>query len=135
MSHGRSHAHARIEEGLEQFLETDMARRLGASYVEYYAGLPARADITSAAAISSAIANLGRFDLVGRLDRLEAFEQGLRQVLGTRLKVGHENRMKPSVDAARQPITPAMRQRIEQLCAPDLAVWEALAGPAGGAAR
>jgi len=130
-SHGRQFAHARIEEEFEAFLETERARRLGASYVEYYGGLPARADITSDEAVARAIANLGKFAVVGQLDRLDRFEADLQRELGVRIKVGHENRMKPTVSAAKQPISPAMQQRIEQLCAPDIAVWQAVTGGPG----
>jgi hypothetical protein len=123
-SHGKPQAHARIEEDFARFLDTDRARRLGATYVEYYAGLPKDADITSPAAVNAAIANLRRFDVVGRLDDLAGFQRDLRSALGVRVSIGHEN-------AARQPrpqresvITPELRQKAIELCAPDRAIWD-----------
>jgi hypothetical protein len=125
-SYGREFAHARIEEKLGDFLETDRARRLGSSYVEYYCGLPRETDFSGEDAIAAAVHNLGRFDVIGRLDRLDRFEADLRKVLGARIRIGHENRMSRQFGEGRQEITPAMRDRIRQLCAPDIAVWRAV---------
>lgn len=131
-SHGKPGAHGRIEESFEAFLDTPRARRLGASYVEYFAGLPKEADLTTPAAIAAAIENLGRMDVVGRLDDLPAFEAKLRDALGVRLRVGHENKARGPRSAARTP--PDLAERLRVLCAPDIAVWEALYGSAAAPA-
>ena len=127
-SHGKPYSHARIDEDLKSFLDTRRARRLGATYVEYYAGLPKEADITSQEAINAAITNLSRFDVVGRLDDLATFEAALKHELAVRIKVGHENKMRQSIRHNKKVVTPEMRVRIEALCAPDLAVWENATG-------
>ena len=127
-SHGKPHAHARIEEPFEAFLETERARRLGASYAEYFRGLPKDADFRSGEAIDAAVANLGRFDAVGRLDDLPAFEEGLRRVLRVRIRVGHENRGRPSEERSAAD-RPDLRARTAELCAPDLAIWRRVTGP------
>ena len=134
-SHGKPHAHARIEEPFEAFLETESARRLGATYAEYFSGLPSDADFRSQEAIDAAVANLGRFDAVGRLDDLPAFEESLRAALGVRVRVGHENRGRPG--AGRSTVErPDLRDRVAALCAPDLAIWHRVTvRGAGGAAR
>jgi hypothetical protein len=127
-SHGKPQAFGRIEEPFAEFLETERARRLGATYVEFYSGLPRQADITAPDAVAAAIANLGRFDVVGRLDDLAGFEAGLQRALGLRLRIGHENRMRQPRERADAVVTPELRARVAALCAPDIAVWEAVTG-------
>lgn len=123
-SYGKPQAHARIEESFRDFLDTDRARRLGATYVEFFCGLPKSADIRSPEAIESAVGNLGRFDIVGRLDDLPDFEAQVARTLGIKLKVGHENRTTKRTAASDALADPDLRAKVEALCAPDIAVWE-----------
>jgi len=120
---GRPHEHPYMSEDFESFLSTPRARRMGAKYVEYYCGLPKTCDLTSAKSIDAALANLDRFDIVGRLDRLSDFEQKVEDTLGFRLKIGHENKMQTQQVAKRKNLSPELRKRAEELCAPDMAVW------------
>ena len=132
-SFGRPGAHARIEEPFEAFLDTERARRLGATYAEYFSGLPKDADFRSEAAIDAALANLGRLDAVGRLDALPAFEDALHAILGARIRVGHENRARPGEERAAVE-RPELRTKLAELCAPDLAIWHGVAGARADAA-
>ena len=121
-SYGKPHAHARIEESFDEFLETEHARRLGATYVEFYSGLSKESDMRSEAAIDQAIMNLRRFDAVGRLDDLSDFEKQLRKELGVKISIGHEN--KRSKKKKGLELTPEQVEKVNALCAPDIAVWE-----------
>ncbi len=127
-SFGRTGAFGRIDEELGPFLLTDRAKRMGATFSEYFSGLPADTDFTGEAAIVAAIGNLQRLDVLGRLDDLDRFVGDLRSTLGVRLRVGHENRAGQLRPQNRQVITDDMRARIAALCAPDLAIWTALFG-------
>ena len=122
-SYGKPQAHGRIEEPFSEFLKTERARRLGATYVEYFCGLSKSADIRSAEAIDAAVANLGRFDVVGRLDDLQAFESKLEQALDLRLRIGHENKAKKRTGASSALSDPDLKAEVMQICEPDLAVW------------
>lgn len=123
-SHGKPHAHGRIEEEFAAFLETPRARRLGATYAEFFSGLPKDSDITSNEAVEAAIGNLKtKFDVVGRLDHLPDFERDLRRTLGVRIRVGHENKTHNTVESARSMVTPELVEQVRVLCAPDLAIW------------
>lgn len=123
-SHGKPGAHARIDEDFDAFLGTARAERLGASYVEYYAGLPKEADIRSDEAVERAAANLERFAVVGRLDDLGGFERALKRELGVRVRIGHENRNRaPGAGVRIDALSPGTLDRVRALCAPDLAVW------------
>lgn len=128
-SFGKPAAHARIDDDFESFLGTDRARRLGASYVEYYSGAPRAADLADPALIARAVANLReRFDVVGRLDDLSGFEAGLRETLGIRIKVGHENKARQPGQVRKSVVSPELLERAREVCAPDIAVWQAMFG-------
>ena len=123
-SHGKPHAHGRIDEDFASFLETPRARRLGATYAEFFSGLPKESDITSKEAVEKAIGNLKtKFDVVGRLDHLPEFERDLRRTLGVRIRVGHENKGRKAGPSARSIVTPELEEQVLALCAPDLAIW------------
>ncbi|KEP68734.1 hypothetical protein DL1_09110 [Thioclava dalianensis] len=126
-SHGRSADHAAISEDLVAFLETDRARRLGASYVEYFAGAPMARELGDPALIARAIANLNtKFDVVGRLDDLGGFIAQIQKVLGVRLRVGHENKARARAGCAI--LSPELEAQVRAICAPDIAVWESCFG-------
>lgn len=125
-SHGKPDAHGRIDEAFETFLGTERAKRLGATYVEYFCGLPKEADIRSEHAIASAIRNLGRMDVVGRLDRLDIFKKKIRRKLDIIVRIGHENSAAARSNAPTPDLSPALRARIAEICEPDIAVWEAV---------
>ncbi|ETX16721.1 hypothetical protein OCH239_01280 [Roseivivax halodurans JCM 10272] len=127
-SYRKAGAHARIDEDFERFLETPRARRLGASYVEYFSGLPKEEDVTTSRAISLAIENLRRMDVVGRLDDLDEFRRRMHEELGVRVKIGHENKMRQPASRKSEVVTPELTEKVRELCAPDIAVWEAMHG-------
>lgn len=114
-----------IAEELEAFLDTPRAARMGATYVEYFCGLPKAVDITTAPAIDAAIQNLARFAVVGRLDDLPKFGADLAMATGKRIKIGHENKMQQDSKARDARLTPEVMAKITALCAPDQAIWDA----------
>lgn len=126
-SHDKPEAHARIDEDFDAFLDTPRARRLGATYVEYFCGMAKDADITSSPAIDAAIANLGKFAVIGNLSDMADFEAGIARELRVKVKVAHENR----IAAERKRVTlrdlpDTVVQKVHDLCAPDIAVWTAV---------
>ena len=127
----RPGSHGHIEEDFDAFLNSDRAHRMGAEYVEIFADFPLDADIHAPDAIAAAIANLKKLDIVGRLDDLGGFSDALKRELGIRIKIGHENKAHKSHDfVAGTDLTPDQRRAVEAVCAPDIAVWQALFGAA-----
>jgi len=118
-SHGRPDGHAHISLPFAAFLDSPAALRLGAYYVYFFSGLPPDANMRSEAALDRAKANLDRFDAVGFLDRIGDFQAAIRQTVGVRLRIGHENR------AARPALSDleSHRDRIAALTAPDRAFY------------
>jgi hypothetical protein len=124
-SHAHIGAHAEIATDFDTFLNSTRAQRMGATYVEYFAGLPKDADIRTPEAVARASANLRRFAVIGRLENLAGFTGDIREQLGFRIRIGHENRSPgPGGGIKAADLTVGQRQKVHDLCAPDLAVWE-----------
>ena len=125
-SSARPGSHGYIEPDFDAFLGSERAARLGAEYAEFFADLPARADIRSDEAVSAAIANLGKFSVVGRLDDLQGFTAALRKELGIRCRIGTDNKTEKRPDLIRySTLNEAQKERVLELCAPDRAIWSA----------
>lgn len=122
VSFNRSHAagHGRSDLTVTRFLETDRARVLGALYVKYFSGLPMNADFTNQAAIDAARTNVDRLALVGFTDEMAVFANKLAALTGAHLRIGHKNKGGPVSDAV---LPGGAGERIEALCAPDIAVY------------
>jgi hypothetical protein len=64
--------------------------------------------------------------VVGKLDNLSLFSDNLRKELGVRIRIGHENSSRRSSLDVKKAITPEVRQKIIELCQPDIQVWESI---------
>ncbi|MCC5973621.1 MAG: sulfotransferase family 2 domain-containing protein [Rubellimicrobium sp.] len=109
---------------LEAFLETPDALRLSSQYLFYFAGTTQHRTDDAAAAIRRACSALAAFDLVGDLARPRPFLRDLARLAGVpALPWLPRNR------APRQTtVPPALRPRIEALCAADLEIHAAALG-------
>ncbi len=120
----RPGSHGYIAEEFDAFLATHRARAMGAEFVEIFADLPIDADLRSADAINRAVRHLMGFDLVGRLDDLDGFSRDVRQILGVRVRIRHEN--KTSQVAGKitlSSLTDTQLAQVRDICAPDIEVW------------
>lgn len=123
-SFNKPNAHARIEEKFEAFLDTPRAKRLGSTLVEYLCGLPKEVPTDAPEAIEAAIANLSKFAVVGDIGDTQKFEHDVKDSLGVRVSVGHENKRRAIAQREKPTDKPELRERIEELCGPDLQVWK-----------
>ena len=114
------------ELSLEEMVASDRGRAWGAEYVKYYGGLREDGDYRSQEAIDGAIANLRRFDVVGQLERLKEFHADVKASTGLRLITFRRNRSPVSDDERRALMSEEVGTAVEDLCAPDRAVWGAL---------
>lgn len=97
---------------------------MGAEFVEIFADLPVDADLRTPDAIDRAVQHLAGFDIVGRLDDLDGFVRAIRQTLGVRVRVGHENKTTKAASTVTKATLPdAQRAQVEDICAPDIQVW------------
>ena len=114
----------KADDNIESYLETSRAKIFGAVYSQFFSGLPHNEDPWTRESIDSAKENLGRFAAVGLVENMAGFERKLREVLGIRLRIGHENRSRVSDAERREAITPAIRRKIEELSAPNIEIYE-----------
>lgn len=113
---------------IETFLSNPQAREFGTTYVRYLGGVRADGDYASSAAVTAAAeAGEQRLDGVGFLEALDHFQAWWEQSLGYRLTIPHRRSSpaRPEV-VQRAKACPGIQERIELLCAPDLALYERL---------
>lgn len=115
----------RIDEDLDDFLESPRARGLGANFVRMLAPDAAwPGDAPSAEAVDAAVSNLGRFAIAGVLERLDHFVDQFRRRYGARLFVGRLN-TNPFRQEGEREVSAAQRERVAELCTPNLVVYRA----------
>jgi hypothetical protein len=122
--HDRPGDHGFIARDLDAFLRSPTATVLGTSYARYLCGRALEQTELPGSGVELAVANLEKFDAVGFSDDLAGFEADLRRLTGKRVRVGWENAGRQRAASGRILEGPH-RERIEELCAPDIVVWEA----------
>ena len=115
---------ARIEVPLEEFVESEQGARYGVAFGEFYSSLPADSDFGSADAVAAAKQNLHKFAAVGFLENMAGFQNKLKDALGVSVNIRHQNKGKVQERTKRQVVTPELRRRIEELCAPDIEIYD-----------
>jgi hypothetical protein len=118
------HDRWKIDGDIEAFLETPRARLFGSLYAAFFAGLPHDADPTDPASVAAAKANLRGFSVVGLVEDMPSFERQLRAALGVRLSIGRHNVARVSSGERTRAVTPAVRRRIEELCAVNTEIYD-----------
>ena len=114
----------RIDQPLEEFLETDAAVRLGSTYARYFCGTPANAKF-STQDVDKAIVNLRQLNFVGFLDEMGEFSAALRRLTGRRIRIGTENVL--NTNSRREAILSGpLRPKVLTVCAADREIWDAV---------
>lgn len=118
-------SHGRVEQDVEEFLESEQAVSFATTYVRYIGGIRQDRDYTARSAVDSAIANLDMFDIVGFLDHLDAFRAQIQESTGFHLRPEHRRRS-PANPTIRKKIQDSKEYRnaVEKLCEPDMEVYE-----------
>ena len=124
-SHGRPSAPDSITDDFEDFLGSERAREIGATYVRYFGGRAVFQATTERAKVDAAIANLRRLSYVGFLDQVDDFEAALRRITGKRVRIGHENAGVGNKITDRLAEL-GIRKRVLEACAPDRDIWAAV---------
>lgn len=120
----KEHEHRKIDVSLEEFAESERGRKLGSEYVWRFAPQFRGEESRSDQAIAQATARLQQFRAVGSLERLDLFEADFRQAFGVPLRIGRTNTSPAARSLRESAITPAIRARVEELCEPNLRVYE-----------
>ena len=110
---------------LGAYLDTKDAVENGKLYLSFaHGGDMPEGDLTEK--ISQAVDVFGNFALVGHLDRMDGFLDAFQALWNIRLNIPVSN-VNPANKAVRdETLTPALLQRIEELCGPDRLIYEAV---------
>ncbi|MDF1526209.1 MAG: sulfotransferase family 2 domain-containing protein [bacterium] len=98
-------SYGRIEQDVEEFLESQQATAFATTYVRYFGGTRPDRDYTTRSAVEGAIANLDMFDIVGFLDRLDDFRLQVQKSTGFKLRSEHKRR---------SPADPLVKKKIKE---------------------
>jgi len=122
----KSGTYARLGAELDEFTERPEARHMGATYVRYFLGRMPSEPVTHEE-LAEAADNAARFDVLGRLEALDEFRQGVRDATGIRLDIGHR-RGSPAPSHKRRIYreSETIRTRVEALCSADRALFDLL---------
>ncbi|WGH78921.1 sulfotransferase family 2 domain-containing protein [Jannaschia ovalis] len=104
----------------DAFLDSAMGRRMAQHGLRFLAGQATIAPGAEAQALAAAKRNLAEFEVVGFLDDLDGFAQAFASGFGNRPRFAHYNRAPDAVFR----LSPAQRDRLTALCAPDIALTE-----------
>jgi len=117
--------HARIEQDIDNFLESERARSMGSTYVRYIGGIREDGDYESELAIEDSVNMLHTIDIIGFLDNLGHLQSQIQDKLGLRLKVPHRRRS-PAEETVMGKIknSKEYRMAIETLCQPDMKLYD-----------
>ena len=117
----RRHPESVEGDSLEAFLESEQARRFGSEYLFYFAGRYQVGEADVGALVRTACAHLDSFDVVGDTARMDGFRRDVERVLGVRLLKLQRNK-RPA--GSRPGFSEVQLQRVREICAPDLAIYE-----------
>ena len=109
--------HGRSDVSVARFLDTPRARVMGALYVKCLSGLPMSADFTTQGAVDAARRTVDRLALVGFTSEMDLFAAELSALLGTNVRLGHENQGETAE------LPSGVQDRIRELAAPDDQVY------------
>lgn len=117
--------HARIEQDIDDFLDSELARSMGSTYVRYIGGLREDSNYESGQAVEDAVNMLPTIDIIGFLDNLDRLRSQVHDKLGFRLKVPHRRRS-PADETISGKIkgSKEYRKAVETLCQPDMELYE-----------
>lgn len=125
----RKHPDPNRPDTLAEFVESEMALRYGSIYLLYYASTHQHTCDDLEAALDEARSNLACFSVIGDLRNADAFRSALRHLAGRPLLYWERNK-RPTKGAAEhrkkagtEEISDALRARITEICAPDIALY------------
>lgn len=120
--------HFGVDMNIDEYLNSKRAKGAGRLMTSYFAGIEALADssLSTEGLVNKAINNLRCFDLVGVLENLQHFEREFAEATGTTIKVAHHRKNPTDRSKRRSALTEGRMERIKQLCAPDIELYEAV---------
>lgn len=114
----------KIQESLEEYIDSDHGKRLGQDYVRFLGGVRSDGRYDSDEALVQARANLRKFDLVGVIEDTESLGRQLEKKCGLKIRIGKKNKSPVSKRDRESLVTPEIRRAIENICARDQILYK-----------
>ena len=115
-------SHFKTEDDLETYLETSGGIAAGSMFVRF---LSSAENTRSSEAIEDAKQALERFDLVGRLEDLNAFASSYHELFNRPLRIKRYNE-NPFSFKSKGELSAETLRKIEEICSPDLEVYRSV---------
>ncbi len=121
----------KIEEELEEFVNTPLAQGYGCDYVMQFAGhdhgvavgeIANYTTYTTQPAIARAMENLQKFHLVGALEQLDRFVEQFALHYGTQLQIATKNHN--PIAKQQQAVSDEVMAKVRELCQPNLILYQ-----------
>lgn len=106
----------------DEYLESDHGRRQALHKLRYFSGMATVRPDQEAQAMALAKQNMARFALIGFMEDMDGFARDFGKIFGVKPRIAHYNGAGKQ-DAPLQ-MTESQRRRLEQLCAPDIELFE-----------
>ena len=117
-----NNSHAGIDDDIERFLETERATVMGRTYPRYL--VEGWEHMDDDARVSAVIAVLDRFALVGCHEHMDQVTSGFERMFEIKPEIPWLNRNPISDSQQEEQLTDEVRQRIEEICRPDIEIYE-----------
>jgi len=108
---------------INDYIQSETGKISAISYIRYFSSMPSTYEGDFNEFIDDAVANLGRFKLVGSVDMLEKWCQSFKLSFGKEIVIPREN-ISPNIEAAEEiRSNDSLMQQIELLCEADLSIY------------
>ena len=115
--------------GIEAYLESEAGHRYARSFINYFTDAADPSAKATEAEARQAVEALTCFDVVGSLEDLNAFREGMRRRFGRRPFFPHVNRSPAKGDSRKQPDRHSeVHRQLLELLEPDIFVYETVQG-------
>ncbi len=105
-------------------MQSEFGKHNGSEYVQYIGGISECGDYFSDDAIKKAKNNLKKFDIVGCLEYKSDFIEKFFKRFGVKLNLVRRNPNPKSSSFRESFITDETKQKISELCKPDLEIYQ-----------
>ena len=122
-AHKQGDTYFNTQMSLDEYLESDIGQIQSQAICEYFASSSKKANEINGVEYEAAKKNLAKFDLIGFVDDMPAFNQKFNKMLGININVGHKNKSVKSKSETGSIITSEHRQKIEKMCCQEVELY------------
>lgn len=119
----KSSQHLKAQKPIEEYLDSPYGQRNGYQYVKFLNNPLESSDYSSRELIDRAKENLCKFDLVGFIEHQDTFVKQFEEKFGKKIRISKLNINPLSGVEKDTEITESIKERITEMCQPDLEIY------------